>query len=82
MDTVVLRPERQTKPMDFQSKARTAGLRAAMMPTAGITMNMAASIPRAVMVSGESDTLTVCLANTVLPPVAAPAIRPDRHPRR
>jgi hypothetical protein len=36
-------------------------------------MNMAASMPSTVIVSGASYTPTACLASTVLPPVAAPA---------
>ena len=62
--------------MDFQSKARTAGLRTAMMLTTGITMNMAASIPRAVMVSGESDTPTVLLRQDRAPAGGRPGHQP------
>ena len=82
METVVLRPDRPTKPIDFQSKVRTARLRAAMMLTAGITMAMAASILSAVMARGESYTATACFAKTVLTPVAAPAVKAIRQPSR
>ena len=73
IDTVVLRPDSQMKAIDRRSNALTAGLRAAMMLTTGITMNMAASMLSTVIVSGASYTPTACLASTVLPPVAAPA---------
>ena len=80
MDTVVLRPDMKMKPIDRLSKARTAGFREAMIVTPGTTMNIAASIHSTVMVSGELYTLTACLARTVLPPVAAPAVSPGQAP--